>query len=75
MTIWDLSVEEDDVSGSIGNGAGDAGDYPPQLLFIHQGQHNVKEVHFHPQIPGVVISTAEDGLNVFKPAITASSSS
>lgn len=80
VTIWDLSVEADDeqpgtsANGGAAGGSSTAGDmfaeYPPQLLFIHQGQHNVKELHFHPQIPDVLMTTAEDGFNVFKPAIS-----
>lgn len=71
LTIWDLSVEaEDPSSGTAADPTFD--DYPAQLLFIHQGQHNVKEIHHHPQIPGVIFSTAEDGFNVFKPAISVS---
>lgn len=67
VTIWDLSVEADPEERSAV--AQLPAEFPPQLLFIHQGQKDIKEVHFHPQIPGVVISTAEDGFNVFKPAI------
>lgn len=45
-------------------------DIPPQLLFLHQGQEDVKEVHWHKQLPGVLFSTAADGMNVWKPDIT-----
>jgi ribosome assembly protein RRB1 len=71
VTIWDLSVEADEDQGTSMDPS--LAEFPPQLLFIHQGQNNVKEVHHHPQIPGVVVSTAEDGFNVFKPAISVSS--
>ena len=76
VTVWDLSVEADDEAAAASANAKDKqakaelADFPPQLLFIHQGQQNIKEVHFHPQIPGVLASTAEDGFNIFKPAIS-----
>ena len=35
--------------------------------FVHQGQQDVKEVHFHPQIPGALVSTAFDNISVWKP--------
>jgi ribosome assembly protein RRB1 len=69
VTVWDLSVEAEENDNSTGTALAE---FPPQLLFIHQGQNNVKEIHFHPQIPGVILSTAEDGFNVFKPAINVS---
>ena len=68
-TIWDLSVEVDAEASHGGDQA--LSEYPAQLLFIHQGQNNIKELHHHPQIPGMVVTTAEDGFNVFKPAISA----
>ena len=74
--MWDLSVESDEDAAldMCGHAYEDAAAFPPQLLFIHQGQNNVKEVHHHPQIPGLIMSSAEDSFNVFKPAITVSSS-
>ncbi|CAN0345439.1 unnamed protein product, partial [Ectocarpus sp. 12 AP-2014] len=69
LTVWDLSVEADD-EAAAGMAGGGLKDLPPQLLFIHQGQTDIKELHFHPQIPGVIMSTAADGFNIFKPATT-----
>uniref|UniRef100_A0A0C9Q612 Grwd1_1 protein n=1 Tax=Fopius arisanus TaxID=64838 RepID=A0A0C9Q612_9HYME len=60
---WDLSVEIDQEEEP---GDKELADLPPQLLFIHQGQSDVKELHWHPQIPGVLISTAHSGFNVFR---------
>ena len=68
VTLWDLSVEEDD-DERPSQQPGEAErlkDVPAQLLFVHQGQKDIKEVHWHPQIPGVVVSTALDGFAVWK---------
>ncbi|XP_056126373.1 glutamate-rich WD repeat-containing protein 1 [Rhinichthys klamathensis goyatoka] len=62
ISQWDLSVESCDVGGQ----AEGLKQLPPQLLFLHQGQKEVKEVHWHPQIPGVLISTALSGFNIFR---------
>lgn len=58
---WDLAVERDE-----GQGEAEAGGLPPQLLFIHQGQRELKELHWHPQLPGVLITTALSGFNIFR---------
>ncbi|XP_064594876.1 glutamate-rich WD repeat-containing protein 1-like [Liolophura sinensis] len=63
LSLWDLALERD--SDIPKEGAGEP-DVPPQLLFIHQGQTDIKELHWHPQLPGVVISTAHSGFNVFR---------
>lgn len=73
VSVWDLSVESDEPDASSSHNNNNVEDYPPQLMFIHQGQQNVKEVRHHPQIPGLVLSTAEDSFNVFKPSITVAS--
>ncbi|PFH54854.1 hypothetical protein AMATHDRAFT_134327 [Amanita thiersii Skay4041] len=65
VTIWDLGVEQDDEEVAM-NDSKEEPQVPPQLLFVHQGQKDIKEVHWHPQIPGALISTALDGFNIFK---------
>jgi ribosome assembly protein RRB1 len=60
---WDLAVERD---GEQSEGDGEGVEVPPQLLFIHQGQREVKELHWHPQLPGVMLTTALSGFNIFR---------
>lgn len=60
---WDLSIE---VEQSEEIEDSELKELPPQLLFIHQGQTDIKELHWHPQCPGTVISTAHSGFNVFR---------
>lgn len=69
ISIWDLAVERD-AEEELREGVVLSGSdqYPPQLLFIHMGQKNTKEVMWHPSFTSLLVSTAEDGINVFKPS-------
>lgn len=62
LTLWDLAVELDDEESRF---TADVKDVPPQLLFVHY-MEMVKECHWHPQIPGVVMATGGSGFGVFK---------
>ncbi|XP_058123680.1 glutamate-rich WD repeat-containing protein 1 [Anopheles ziemanni] len=67
IALWDLSVEKDeDVEDAVTNDDPRLNDLPPQLLFIHQGQKEIKELHWHPQLKGVILSTAHSGFNIFR---------
>lgn len=64
ITLWDLALEADKEEELVGQE--EQVTLPPQLLFIHQGQTHIKEVHMHQQIPGLILSTAFEGFHVFK---------
>ncbi|KAI5645503.1 WD domain, g-beta repeat domain-containing protein [Phthorimaea operculella] len=62
VALWDLAVERDDEEPEHE----ELKNLPPQLLFIHQGQNDIKELHWHKQMPGVIVTTAHTGFNIFK---------
>lgn len=37
-------------------------------MFIHQGQEEIKEIRYHPIYYEMVVSTASNGINAFKPS-------
>lgn len=57
LTLWDLAVELDDEESRYSAGVKDV---PPQLLFVHY-MEQVKECHWHPQIPGCIMGTGGGG--------------
>lgn len=66
VTLWDLAVEADDEEISQQRKElKELHDIPPQLLFVHW-QRDVKDVRWHSQIPGCLVSTGGDGLNIWK---------
>jgi ribosome assembly protein RRB1 len=68
--IYDLSVEEEEGAQAKKDDANadDKNDLPPQLLFVHSGSPQTKEVHWHPQISSLLMSTAYDGFHTFIPS-------
>ncbi|KTW27989.1 hypothetical protein T552_01853 [Pneumocystis carinii B80] len=65
VSLWDLSVEVDNECQTLKE-ADDLDHIPNQLMFIHMGGKDIKEAHWHHQIPGCVVSTSSTGIQVFK---------
>ena len=70
LGVWDLALERDpeEEAALAESNVAAPENLPAQLLFVHAGQKDMKESHWHRQIPGMIISTALDGFNIFKPA-------
>ena len=66
ISFWDISMEADKEVAQQYN-IKEIEQIPSQLMFLHQGQKDIKEAHWHEQIEGVVLSTALDGMNIFRP--------
>jgi len=70
VSVWDLALErdpEEEAQFANSKNAELPSSIPPQLMFLHAGQDAIKEVHWHAQIPGMIASTASNGMNLFKP--------
>ena len=51
--VWDLALErdpEEEAAAAAAMNAAAPDDLPPQLLFVHGGQGDLKEAHWHPQV-------------------------
>lgn len=67
VTVWDLSAtHDDDVAAEPEAGKDEFLDtVPEQLLFLHRGIFDPKELHWHKQIPGMIVTTAANGFHIF----------
>lgn len=63
VSVWDFSVENNEQEVTE--------DYnvPEQVIFIHHGQEDIKEIRWHPIYKDVLMTTAHTGFNIFKAAI------
>ncbi|XP_071657196.1 glutamate-rich WD repeat-containing protein 1 [Patagioenas fasciata] len=64
VSQWDLGVEPEPGGDPGGDPALAA--LPPQLLFLHHGEREVRELRWHPQCPGVLLSASRHGVAAFR---------
>ncbi len=57
LSMWDMSVENEEEDPEI----------PNELMFLHQGQSEIKEIKFHPVYFEMTVSSSIDSINLFKP--------
>jgi ribosome assembly protein RRB1 len=57
-SIWDFGVEAE---GKVDK------DVPQQLMFVHEGQSEIKELRYHPYYHDLLATTSSDGVHVFRP--------
>ena len=60
---WDLALERD---AEVEQENSQLQQLPPQLLFIHQGLKDVKEIHWHQKVPGLMMATSHTGFDIFR---------
>lgn len=63
VSIWDFSVENNEQE------VGEDYNVPEQVIFLHHGQEDPKELRWHPKYKDVLMTTAHSGFNLFKAAI------
>lgn len=68
ISIWDLSATRDEEQPNVGDHDDFLKTVPEQLLFLHRGLEDPKEVHWHKQIPGLLAATAANGFHLFAPS-------
>lgn len=62
LSIWDFSVEDN----AMNNENLEIG-VPEQVIFLHQGQENIKELRWSPYLHNTLMTTALNGFNLFQP--------
>ena len=69
VSLWDFSIERDaEEEAVMAARHPELAQFPAQLVFQHMGLQSPKELHWHPQLPCVVIVTDLKGFDIFKPS-------